>query len=65
MAASTRLEMKDFKTSLKKLGAIIGDDTQIGCGCVLNPGTLIEKESLCRPLACLKGFYPANSIIKR
>ncbi len=46
---SVHWEGEKIKTPLKKLGAILGDRTQIGCNCVLNPGTLLGKESVCFP----------------
>ena len=46
---------KKYNTGLKKLGAIIGDDSQIGCNSVLNPGTLLEKGSICYPLSNVSG----------
>ncbi len=57
-------EGKKFKTGLKKAGAILGDGAQIGCNCVLNPGTLIGKESVSHPLMNLSGYIPARSKIK-
>lgn len=44
-----------YATGLKKMGAIIGDDSQIGCNCVINPGTLIRKGSFFRPLSDIRG----------
>ncbi len=52
-----RLPEKVISTNLKKLGAIIGDEAQIGCNCVLNPGTLIAKNSLCLPCQNISGFH--------
>ncbi|NGX31480.1 MAG: Bifunctional protein GlmU [Chlamydiae bacterium] len=40
-----------------KLGAIIGDKSQIGCNCVLNPGTFLAPQSVCYPNSTLKGFH--------
>ncbi len=51
-------------TGLKKLGAMLGDDTEIGCGSVLNPGTIIGKRAIAYPLISLRGIYPEDSIIK-
>lgn len=56
-------EGKKWKTGLKKFGAIIGDRTQIGCNCVLNPGCLVGKESFAHPLTSLRGVIPAQSQI--
>lgn len=52
-------------TGLKKLGAIIGDDVEVGCNSVLNPGTVIGKNTNVYPLSRVRGFVPANSILKR
>src|SRR5579872_6009429 len=57
-------EGKKFKTGLKKAGAILGDGAQIGCNCVLNPGTLIGKECVSYPLVNLGGYFPARSKIR-
>ncbi len=68
--ANLRLDRKEVKisidgvrvkTGLKKLGAIIGDRAQIGCNCVLNPGTLFGKESVAFPLINLSGLIPPRT----
>lgn len=51
-------------TGLKKFGAIIGDCTEIGCNAVLNPGTIIGRNSNIYPLSSVRGFVPENSIYK-
>jgi NDP-sugar pyrophosphorylase family protein len=56
-------EGKKWKTGLKKFGAIIGDRAQIGCNCVLNPGSLVGKESFAHPLTSLRGVIPGRSQI--
>lgn len=53
-----------FETNLRKLGAILGDHADIGCGCVLNPGTVIGKYTSVYPLTSLRGVYPENCIVK-
>ncbi len=53
-----------LETGLKKLGAIVGDYAEIGCNCVLNPGTVIGRRTSAYPLTSLRGVYPADSIIK-
>jgi NDP-sugar pyrophosphorylase family protein len=68
--ANLRLDRKEIsvskvKTGLKKLGAVIGDRCQIGCNTVLNPGTLVGKESVCPGLVSLSGFIPPRSQIKQ
>ena len=52
-------------TGLKKLGAIIGDYVEVGCNSVLNPGTVIGKNTNIYPLSRGRGFVPADSILKR
>lgn len=52
------------KTELKKMGAILGDEVEVGCNSVLNPGTVIGKHSNVYPLSMVRGFVPANSIYK-
>ena len=51
-------------TGLRKLGAIIGDHAEIGCGAVLCPGTIIGKGTIVYPLVMTRGVYPSNSIVK-
>ena len=51
-------------THLRKLGGIIADGADVGCGCVLNPGTVIGKNTRVYPLTALRGVYPADSIVK-
>lgn len=53
------------ETGLKKMGAILGDHVEVGCGSVLNPGTIIGKESNIYPLSSVRGYVPANSIYKK
>ena len=55
---------ENYKTGLRKLGGILGDHADIGCGCVLNPGTVIGKNTSVYPLNALRGVFPANSIVK-
>lgn len=56
-------EGKKWGTGLKKFGAIVGDRVQIGCNSVLNPGTLVGKESFAYPLTNIQGFIPMHSQI--
>ncbi len=51
-------------TGLRKIGGILADGADVGCGCVLNPGTVIGKNTSVYPLTPLRGVYPANSIVK-
>ena len=54
---------KDHPTGLRKIGGFIGDRAEIGCGCVLNPGTVVGKNTSVYPLVSLRGCYPENSIV--
>ena len=52
------------QTGLKKCGAMVGDLVEIGCNSVLNPGTVIGKESQIYPLSSVRGVIPARHIYK-
>ena len=54
----------DYDTGRKKLGAMLGDLAEIGCNSVLNPGTVIGRDSQVYPLSCVRGVVPARSIVK-
>lgn len=51
-------------TGIKKIGAFLGDGVEVGCGSVLNPGTIVGKNSNIYPLSSVRGFVPAGSIYK-
>ena len=53
-----------IETGLKKFGAMLGDHVEVGCNSVLNPGTVIGRNSSVYPLSCVRGVVPANSIHK-
>ena len=53
-----------METGLKKFGAMIGDQVEVGCNSVLNPGTVIGRESHIYPLSSVRGQVPAESIYK-
>ena len=53
-----------IETGLKKFGAMLGDNVEIGCGSVLNPGTVIGKNTSVYPLTALRGVYPSDCIVK-
>lgn len=55
---------EEIETGLKKFGAMIGDEVEVGCGTVLNPGTVIGKNSNIYPLSSVRKIVPANSIYK-
>ena len=54
-----------IETGLKKFGAMLGDEVEVGCGSVLNPGTVVGNHSNIYPLSSVRGFVPANSIYKK
>lgn len=54
-----------IETGLRKIGAILGDYVEVGCGTVLNPGSVIGKNTMIYPLTSVRGPVPANSIVKR
>jgi NDP-sugar pyrophosphorylase family protein len=51
-------------TNLKKMGCILGDDVQIGCNAVLNPGTIVGPKSCCHPCITVKGIIKPFSVVK-
>ena len=51
-------------TGRRKLGAILGDEAEIGCQCVLNPGTVIGRGARVYPLSSVRGVVPARHIYK-
>ena len=57
-------ENERIETGLKKFGAMLGDEVEVGCGSVLNPGTVIGKKSNIYPLSSVRKVVPANSIYK-
>ena len=67
--ANLRFDNKNIRvekeeTNLRKIGAFIGDNTQIGCNSVILPGTVIAKNSLIMPLSKIGGFYENNHDIR-
>ena len=55
---------KTIETGLKKFGAMIGDEVEVGCGSILNPGTVVGKNTNIYPLSSVRGVVPENSIYK-
>lgn len=55
---------KDYETGIRKIGGILADNADIGCGCVLNPGTVIGKNTSVYPLTSLRGVFPGGCIVK-
>lgn len=54
-----------IETGIKKFGAMLGDEVEVGCGTVLNPGSVVGSHSNIYPLSSVRGFVPANSIYKK
>ena len=54
-----------ISTGLRKMGAIIGDETETGCNCVLNPGVLLGKACMVYPTTSVRNmYYKEKSIIR-
>ena len=53
-----------IETGLKKFGAMLGDHVEVGCNSVLNPGSVIGRETNIYPLSPIRGFIPEHSIVK-
>ncbi len=59
-----RVNDQQIQTGLRKFGAIIGDKSEIGCHTVLNPGTIVGRNSLVYPQLNFGGVLPADTIVK-
>ncbi len=57
-------EAEEFVTGRRKIGAILGDWTEVGCNAVLNPGTIVGQRSMVYPTSCVRGVIPADAIVK-
>lgn len=55
----------NIETGMKKFGAMLGDEVEVGCGTVLNPGSVVGSRTNIYPLSSVRGFVPAGSIYKR
>lgn len=55
---------KSYETGMRKLGAIIGDGAEIGCGSVLCPGAVVGRNAVVYPLSLVRGIVPENCILK-
>jgi len=53
---------EQIPTNRKKVGAMLGDFVEVGCNSVLNPGTVIGRNSQVYPTSCVRGVIPANTI---
>lgn len=54
-----------INTGLKKFGAVVGDNVEVGCNAILNPGTVIGKNTTVYPLSMVRGYIPGCSIYKK
>lgn len=55
----------NIETGMKKFGAMLGDEVEVGCGTVLNPGSVVGGHTNIYPLSSVRGYVPAGSIYKR
>lgn len=55
----------NIETGMKKFGAMLGDEVEVGCGSVLNPGTVVGSHTNIYPLSSVRGFVPGGSIYKK
>lgn len=55
----------NIETGLKKFGAMLGDEVEVGCGTVLNPGSVVGSYTNIYPLSSVRGYVPSKSIYKR
>lgn len=60
-----RVGDEKIPTGLKKMGAVLGDNVEIGCGSILNPGSVIGSDTNVYPLSSVRGFVPGGSIYKK
>ena len=63
-AITVLMENERIETGRKKFGALLGDYAEIGCNCVLNPGSIISRHTQVYPLCAVRGFVPPHSIYK-
>jgi UDP-N-acetylglucosamine diphosphorylase / glucose-1-phosphate thymidylyltransferase / UDP-N-acetylgalactosamine diphosphorylase / glucosamine-1-phosphate N-acetyltransferase / galactosamine-1-phosphate N-acetyltransferase len=61
---SVRAGDHTIDSGLRKFGAILGDDVEIGCNAVLNPGAMVGPRSSVYPNACVRGYLPAGTILR-
>jgi len=61
---TVELNGSKIDTGLRKFGALIGDEAEVGANAVLNPGSIIGRRSVVYPCICWRGYLPANTIAK-
>lgn len=54
----------NIETGMKKFGAMLGDEVEVGCGSILNPGTVVGSHTNIYPLSSVRGYVPSESIYK-
>ena len=64
LLVKVHVDGEHIETGLKKFGAMLGDNVEVGCNAVLNPGTVIARESNVYPTSMVRGFVPERSIFK-
>lgn len=62
---TVNLDGNKVETGVKKFGAMLGDNVEVGCNSVLNPGTVVGKNTNIYPLSFVRGYVPENSIFKK
>ena len=65
MPVTVRLPHAAIPTGRKKLGAMVGDGAEVGCQCVLNPGTVMGSNSRAEPLSSVRGYVPPAHLYKK
>lgn len=60
-----KTESEVIPTGLKKMGAVLGDMVEVGCGSILNPGTVVGSNTNIYPLSSVRGYVPKGSIYKK
>lgn len=58
-------ENYSIETNRKKVGAMLGDNVEVGCNSVLNPGTILGRAASVYPCSCVRGVIPENGIYKK
>ena len=61
---SIKLDKQKIETNLKKFGAILGDFVEVGCGSVLNPGSIVDRNTNIYPLSSVRGYIKGGCIYK-
>ncbi len=61
---TVQIEGRPFDTGLRKFGALLGDQSEVGCNAVLNPGSIVGRCAIIYPNTNWRGFLPANAIAK-